>query len=244
MQEAIAAEKLRLVDAGLILQRAGLGDMTRGHVSARLPGQTELFLMKPHGVGLDEITPENILTIDLDGHVVEGQSPRHSEVFIHSEIYRARDDVMSVIHVHPPCATALSATGRPIRSLSQGGTIFAGHLPFFQDTTDLIRTPDQGRRLAMALGADDAVLMRAHGVAVAAVSVASAVVLCLALEEVARVQLMAETSGADCAEFPAGEVARLRRNLLRQKQVEINFNYLARQARRGIALRAGQNLRY
>ena len=60
---------------------------------------------------------ENILTIDLEGNVVAGTARRHSEVYIHSEIFKVRPDVNCVIHTHPPYAVALSATGRPLRLL-------------------------------------------------------------------------------------------------------------------------------
>jgi ribulose-5-phosphate 4-epimerase/fuculose-1-phosphate aldolase len=93
----------------------GQDDFTRGHVSVRVPDQPSLFFMKPHSVGLDEITIENILTIDLQGKVVAGGARRHSEVFIHSEIFKARADVHCVIHTHPPYAVALSATGRSMK---------------------------------------------------------------------------------------------------------------------------------
>src|SRR5215472_301801 len=96
------ALKETLIWAGKVLVGEGQDDFTRGHISARLPDDPARFLMKPHSVGLDEITMENILTIDLDGNVVAGTARRHSEVFIHSEIYKARPDVASVIHTHPP----------------------------------------------------------------------------------------------------------------------------------------------
>jgi hypothetical protein len=75
--------------------------------------------MKCHSVGLDEITPENILTIDLDGKVVAGTSRRHSEVYIHSEIFKARPDVHCVLHTHPTYSIAWSGTGQPLKPLSQ-----------------------------------------------------------------------------------------------------------------------------
>src|SRR5882757_4720176 len=116
--------KQQLILAGRVLVAEGQDDFTRGHISVRLPGDPSRFFMKPHSVGLDEITLENILTIDLDGNVVAGTARRHSEVYIHSEIFKARPDVQSVIHAHPPYAVALSATGRPIRCYSQPGALF------------------------------------------------------------------------------------------------------------------------
>ncbi|HYZ62201.1 MAG TPA: class II aldolase/adducin family protein [Acetobacteraceae bacterium] len=222
--------KRTLIEAGAILARAGQGDMTRGHVSVRVPGSPELFFMKPHSVGLDELTAENLLTIDLDGGVVAGSSRRHSEVFIHSEIYRARQDVGAVVHVHPTHVVAFSATGRALRPLSQGGALFAGGLPSFTATMDLIRSPETGRAVAEALGQHQAVLMRAHGLAMTGRSIEEAVVGCIMLEEAARVQLLAEAAGIVVPDFPADDVARLRRNLMNPDQHLVNFAYLARAA--------------
>src|SRR3954454_6997899 len=98
----------KLIDAGRILETNGQGDFTRGHVSVRVPGDASKFIMKPHSYGFDEITPENIVVCNMDGEKIGGAGRRHSEVFIHSEIYKARPDVTSVIHTHPTYAVALS----------------------------------------------------------------------------------------------------------------------------------------
>ena len=84
------AIKQQLIVAGKVLVAQGQDDFTRGHISFRLPDDPGLFFMKAHSLGLDEITPQNILTIDLDGKVVAGTARRHSEVYIHSEIFKAR----------------------------------------------------------------------------------------------------------------------------------------------------------
>src|SRR4051812_30370941 len=138
------ALKRKLAIAGKVLAANGQGDFTRGHISVRLPGKKPLFLMKPHSVGLDEITAKNILTIDMTGKVVAGTARRHSEVFIHSEIYKARPDVGCVIHSHPPYSVALSGSTRPIKALSQGGALFRGEVGLYGDTINLIRTPEMG----------------------------------------------------------------------------------------------------
>jgi L-fuculose-phosphate aldolase len=102
--------KQKLILAGKVLVIQGQDDFTRGHISMRLPDNPSLFFMKPHSVGLDEITMDNILTIDVEGNVVAGTARRHSEVYIHSEIFKARPDVNSVLHTHPTYSIALSAT--------------------------------------------------------------------------------------------------------------------------------------
>ena len=70
----------KMIWAGKVLVNEGQDDFTRGHISFRLPDNPKLFFMKAHSLGLDEITPENILTIDLEGNVVAGTNPRHSAV--------------------------------------------------------------------------------------------------------------------------------------------------------------------
>src|SRR5262252_5689537 len=137
--------KQKLILAGKVLVAEGQDDFTRGHISMRLPDDHSLFFMKPHSVGLDELTMENILTIDLEGKVVAGTSRRHSEVFIHSEILKARPDVRSVIHTHPPYSVALAASGRPLKCYSQPAALFFEALGTYSDTMALIRTHAMGK---------------------------------------------------------------------------------------------------
>ncbi|MEP7208990.1 MAG: class II aldolase/adducin family protein [Casimicrobiaceae bacterium] len=224
--------KQRLIDAGLILDAAGQGDLTRGHVSVRVPGDPAHFYMKPHSHGLDEITLDNIVVCNLDGEKVAGGGRRHSEVFIHSEIYKVRPDVTSVIHTHPDHAVALSATGRPLRPISQPAVAFADGVPYFTDTIDLIRTRDMGAGVARALGSCKATLMRNHGVAVVGATLEEATILAIMLDNACRIQLAAEAAGGIGTEFGPEEIRRLHHNITRAEQYTINFEYLRRRARR------------
>lgn len=231
------AEEARqaLIDAGLILEAAGQGDLTRGHVSVRVPGDPTHFYMKPHSRGFDEITHENIVICNLDGEKVAGGGRKHSEVYIHSEIFKARPDVMSVIHTHPTHAVALSATGRPLRPISQPSVAFVDGLPTFTDTIELIRTQDMGAGVARALGPHKAVLMRNHGVAVVGASIEESTILAIMLDNACHIQLLADASGQQGLEFDEACVKRLHDTITKQEQYTINFDYLRRRARRQIA---------
>jgi L-fuculose-phosphate aldolase len=222
----------KLIVAGKILVAEGQDDFTRGHISVRLPDDPAHFLMKPHSIGLDEIAPENILTIDLDGNVVAGTARRHSEVFIHSEIYKARPDVSSVIHTHPLHAVALSASGRPLGCYSQPAALFFEALGVYTDTIALIRSPALGKGVAAALGPHRAVLLKNHGVAVVGASIEEAVIGVIMLETAARVQMVTEAAGEPGPEFPREDIETLKQQISQPEQFVINFNYLARRMRR------------
>jgi L-ribulose-5-phosphate 4-epimerase len=222
----------RMIWAGKVLVAEGQDDFTRGHISFRLPENPSQFLMKPHSVGLDEITRDNILTIDLDGNVVAGTARRHSEVYIHSEIFKQRPDVHCVTHTHPPYCVALSATGRPMRCYSQPGALFYEALGIFDGSINLIRTHEMGASVAKALGPHRAVLLKNHGVAVVGASIAEAVVSAIMLENAAMVQLTAEAAGEPAPEFPRADIEKLKADIGRPEQFVISFDYLVRRTKR------------
>ena len=225
----------KLIDAGRILDDLGQGDLTRGHVSIRVPGDPTHFYMKPHSFGFEEITPENIVLCNLDGEKISGGGRKHSEVYIHSEIFKARPDVMSVIHAHPTYAVAWSATGKPLQPISQPGIAFADGVPYFTDTVDLIRSTEMGAGVARALGSHKAVLMRNHGVAVVGATVEEATILTIMLDNAAQIQLLTEAAGGPGTMFDAGSIQRLHDNITRPEQYTINFEYLRRRAHRKLA---------
>ena len=226
------AIKQELIAAGKVLVAEGQDDFTRGHISFRLPDRPGLFFMKPHSIGLDEITMQNILTIDLEGNVVAGTARRHSEVYIHSEIFKVRSDVNCVIHTHPTYSIALSATGRPLKCLSQPGALFYDALGVYADTINLIRTTSMGMGVARALGSGRGVLLKNHGVVVTGASIAEAVIGTIMLENGAKIQLITEAAGEYAPEFPRADIENLKRDISRPEQFQINFDYLARRVKR------------
>jgi L-fuculose-phosphate aldolase len=163
---------------------------------------------------------------------VAGTARRHSEVFIHSEILLARPDVNCVIHTHPPYAVALSATGRPMKCMSQPGALFYEALGVYSDSIALIRTPEMGARVAAALGAHRAVLLKNHGVAVAGASIEEAVITVIMLENAAKVQMIVEAAGDPAPDFPRADIEKHRREISEPEQFIINFNYLVRRLKR------------
>jgi len=222
----------KLIDAGKVLVAEGQDDFTRGHISVRLPDDPSLFFMKAHSLGLDEIAPDNILTIDLEAQVVAGTARRHSETYIHSEIYKARPDVQAIVHTHSPYAVALSATGRPLKCYSQPAALFFEALGVYDGTINLIRDAKMGAEVAAGLGRHRAVLLRNHGVVCTGVTLEEVVVGTIMLENAARIQMITEAVTLDGPQFPRADIEQLKHDISRPDQFDVNFDYLVRRVRR------------
>jgi len=221
----------KLIDAGRIIEAQGQGDLTRGHISVLVPGDPTHFYMKPHSRGFEEITMENIVVCNLEGEKVAGGGRKHSEVYIHSEIYKARADVKSVIHTHPTYAVALSATGQSLQPISQPSVTFYDGVPYYNDTPELVRSKEKGAALARALGPHKAVLMRNHGVSVVGASIEESTILAITLENACQIQLLAMAAGGIGHQFPPEIIQRLYKEMSNQEQFCINFEFLRRKLR-------------
>ncbi len=232
MNSIHAQIKETLVWAGKVLVAEGQDDFTRGHISFRLPENPTLFFMKPHSVGFDEITVDNILTIDLDGNIVAGTARRHSEVYIHSEIFKARADVHCVLHTHSPYTVALSASKRPLTVYSQPAALFHNSIGVYDDTINLIRSATMGAAVARALASHRVVLLKNHGAVTVGATIAETVVGMIMLENAAMIQMITEAAGDSKPPFPDADIEKLKSDISRPEQFEINFDYLVRRVRR------------
>jgi L-fuculose-phosphate aldolase len=213
-----------------ILAMGGHGDYTLGHVSAR-SADGRSVLMKPNGLGLEEVTPGDVLTLSLDGAKLSGAGPVHLEYVLHTEIYKTRLDVGSVVHTHPPYATALGATDARLELLNHDAVLFREGLASFDDTAELIIRPEQGAAVATALGNRRALVMRGHGVIVTGETVPWATYAALTLERVLRIQAIARSLGNLRPMTP--EMAdRVYPDKYRDDHLANYWAYLVRQARR------------
>jgi ribulose-5-phosphate 4-epimerase/fuculose-1-phosphate aldolase len=166
-----------VVAANRILANQGVLD-AYGHVSARHPHDPTRFLIS-RSLAPELVAAKDIMDLDFDGNPPKGD-PRSSylERFIHAEIYRARPDVMAVVHSHAPSVIPFASSQiklRPIYHMS--GFLRAGPSVFdirrkFGNTDMLVRNRAQGVALAKTLAGDSVALMRGHGYVAVAASVA------------------------------------------------------------------------
>ncbi len=109
----LEALRERVYRANMALPKYNLVTWTAGNASARDP-ESGLIVIKPSGVMFEELTPENMVVVDLHGKVVEGTLGASTDTHSHCAIYRGRPDVHGVIHTHSNYATAFAAVGKPI----------------------------------------------------------------------------------------------------------------------------------
>ena len=185
--------KGRIALATIMLAREGIVGSS-GHVSLRIPG-TNGVLVGPADVSRDIVTAEDVVTVDLNSKQLEGKRRQPDETEIHTGIYRARPDVMSIVHTHPTYSVSFSISKKPILPVHMHGAIFADGVPVF-DSVGHINTKELGDGLAQALGNRRAVLIKMHGAAIIGFSLEEAFVAAIQLEENAQQQFLAEAAGA------------------------------------------------
>jgi len=176
--------------------RNGWGDLIYTHISLRLPGRDDAFLINPFGLTFDEITASNLLLIDLDGKVIDGTNRRANPggFAIHSAVHRARADAHCVIHLHTDAGIAISALAAGLQPLSQHAMRFWRDIAY-HDYQGLAFDADEQAQLVSNLGPHRAMILRNHGTLTCGRTVAEAYVLMDTLEKACRTQLMTMAAG-------------------------------------------------
>ena len=168
---------------------------TSGNVSARVPG-TDLMVIKPSGVSYDDLTPESMVVVTVDGQVVEGDRKPSSDTDAHAYVYRMMPEVGGVVHTHSPYATAWAARGEAIPCvLTAMADEFGGEIPI--GPFALIGSDDIGKGIVATLSGhrSPAVLMRNHGVFTIGPDAKAAVKAAVMCEDVARTVHIARSGG-------------------------------------------------
>jgi L-fuculose-phosphate aldolase len=219
-----------------VLEREGQEHGFLGHVSAR-EQDSDVMLVKPAGLGLGEVTPEDVLTLGLDGTRKQGTRPAHAEMPIHSRIYRRRPDVGSVVHTHPLWVAALTASDAGFQMVNQDSVLFSDGVGVYPSAM-LVVTDVQGDELAEALGDRRAVLLQNHGLVTVGATVQEAVFLAVAFVNSLRVQVLARQLG-EVVPIAPSEVQVMAEHIFEGygRRVESTWSYLQRR----VAVPAGRS---
>ena len=168
-----------------------------GHLSMRHPDSPERFLMA-RSIAPARVTADDIMEYDLDADPIDPQG-RGSflERFIHGEIYKARPDVMSVVHSHSPSVVPFSVAPNAMKAMYHNAAFIAEGVPVFDirekfgPTDMLVGDHEKGRELAKVLGSKPIALMRAHGSVAVGPSLKHAVFRAVFTEVNAKLQIQA-----------------------------------------------------
>ena len=201
-------EKLKeqLVELHLELPRNNLVVWTGGNVSARDP-ETGLVAIKASGIRYEEMRPEHMVVVDLDGNIVEGDYKPSSDVHSHLYIYKHRSDVGGVVHTHSAYATAFAAVNKPIPVvLTAIADEFGGPIPC--GGFALIGDDAIGKVVVESIGKSPAVLLKNHGVFTIGKNAKSAVKAAVMTEDNAKTVWLALQIGVP-DEIAAEDVEKL-----------------------------------
>lgn len=203
-----------LVAGNRILAKQAILD-GQGHISVRHPSRADRFLLA-RSIAPARVTADDILEYDLNADPIDAAGRvSYRERFIHSEVYRARPDVMSVVHCHTPSLLPFADSDVPMRAMYHMAAFVALGVPVFDirkeaGITDLLIGDTRlGRALAKTLADKYAVLMRHHGAVVVANSIPNAVARAVYLDQNARIQLQTAAIGGRATYVDPGE-AKLR----------------------------------
>ena len=206
--EAIRNE---LVQLHLALPKNNLVTWTSGNISIR-DKDSGCVVIKPSGVDYDDLRPEHMVILNLDGQVQEGDFKPSSDTASHLFIYRQRPDVCGVVHTHSPYATAFAAIGKPIPVyLTAHADEFGGPIPC--GPFALIGGEQIGQVVVDHIGHSPAILLKNHGVFTIGATGRAAVKAAVMVEDVARTVWLAKQLG-EPDEIPAEMVEKLHQRYL------------------------------
>jgi L-ribulose-5-phosphate 4-epimerase len=180
----LQAIREELVTLNQALPKNGLVKWTSGNVSIR-DTETGYVAIKPSGVMFEDLTPESMVVVDLEGSVIEGDAKPSSDTASHLYIYRHMPEVNGVVHTHSNYASAFAAVGKPIPPvLTAIADEFGGAIPC--GGFALIGGEEIGKVVIESIGSSPAVLLKNHGVFTVGRSGAAALKAAIMVEDVAK----------------------------------------------------------
>ncbi len=196
--EAVRLDRKQRLAAGLrTLGRLHLAEGVAGHVTVRDPEFPDQFWVNPFGHNFKLMTVSDLICVDHTGEVVVGDRPVNAAAFaIHSELHKARPDVIAAAHSHSMYGRTFSSLGKPLKMITQDHTMFFNDVAMCSEGSGaVVLDASVGRAMGEALGAKKALIHQNHGLITTGGSVDAAVWWFIALERCCQSQLLAESAG-------------------------------------------------
>jgi ribulose-5-phosphate 4-epimerase/fuculose-1-phosphate aldolase len=204
MGDAIAVDegtlRVQLAACFRLVAHFGMDDLIYNHISVRVPGAHDQFLINPYGMLFSEIHASCFVKIDLDGNPIEptDQVVNRAGFVIHSAIHAGRPDAVCVLHTHSEAATAIASLEAGLLPVSQFAMRFQGAMGYHEYEGVAIETGER-ERLVANIGMHDVLVLRNHGVLTVGRTIPEAFILMYYFDKAARVQLLAQGAVANGA---------------------------------------------
>jgi ribulose-5-phosphate 4-epimerase/fuculose-1-phosphate aldolase len=195
--------RVNLAAAYRLVAHYGWDDLIFTHISARVPGPKHHFLINPYGMMFEEITASSLVKVDLDGAIVR-ETPyiiNPAGFTIHSAVHGAREDALCVMHLHTDYGIAVSAQKEGLQPISQQ-SLFPLASIAYHDYEGLALNDAEKPRLVQDLGTKNNLILRNHGLLTVGKSVAEAFLSMYILERACRIQILAQSGGAELVPVP------------------------------------------
>ena len=195
--------RVDLAAAYRLVAHYGWDDLIFTHLSARVPGPEHHFLINPYGMMFEEITASSLVKINLQGEIVS-PSPyfiNPAGFTIHSAVHAAREDALCVIHLHTNNGIAVSAEKNGLLPISQQ-SLFALSSLAYHDYEGLALNEDEKSRLVADLGNKNNMILKNHGLLTVGKTPAEAFLSMYILESACRIQILAQSGGAELLSVP------------------------------------------
>ncbi|MDE2396615.1 MAG: class II aldolase/adducin family protein [Burkholderiales bacterium] len=215
VRESVSPEEWQLrVDLAAAYRLVALfrwDDLVFTHISARLPGTEDQFLINPYGLMFDEINASSLVRIDARGNKLDDSAfeVNPAGFVIHSAVHAARPDAGCVLHVHSPNGIAVSAQKGGVLPLSQQSIFVLGSLGY-HDYEGVALRDDEKPRLVRDLGANNFLMLRNHGLLTVGPSIADAFLSMYLFETVCTIQVRAQAGGGELVPVAPGIIATAR----------------------------------
>ncbi|SMH34669.1 class II aldolase/adducin family protein [Azospirillum agricola] len=189
--------RVDLAAAYRLFDRLGMTDLIYTHMSARIPDTPDHFLINPYGLMFHEVTPDNLVKVDIDGNLVEareGDAVNPAGFTIHSAVHQARHDAGAVIHLHTDAGMAVSAQADGLLPITQHSLRWYNRIAYHAYEGIALDLAER-ERLVADLGSHHSMILRNHGLLTVGRDVPEAAVLMYYLEQACRQQVMALSGG-------------------------------------------------
>jgi ribulose-5-phosphate 4-epimerase/fuculose-1-phosphate aldolase len=180
-----------------LVSHFGMTDTIYNHISLRVPGSHDRFFINPFGLMYDEISATNLVTVDVDGAIVDdptGLGINPAGFVIHGAIHRARPDVACVLHTHTIAGVGVSSQERGLLPINQHAALLHG-LVAYHESEGVAVDPDECARLTADLGDKSVMILRNHGLLTVGGTVGEALQLMINLDTACRAQIAALAGG-------------------------------------------------